>query len=32
MVIIGGTVALAEVYHDVWPIRQGIDMVARLVD
>jgi AcrR family transcriptional regulator len=32
MVIIGGTVALAEVYHDAWPIRQGIDMVARLVD
>ena len=32
LVIIGGTVALAEVYHDVWPIRQGIDMVARLVD
>jgi len=32
LVIIGGTVALAEIYHDIWPIRQGIDMVARLVD
>jgi len=32
MVIIGGTIALAEIYHDTWPIRQGIDMVARLVD
>lgn len=32
LVIIGGTVALAEIYHDTWPIRQGIDMVARLVD
>jgi AcrR family transcriptional regulator len=32
MVIIGGSVALTEVYHDTWPIRQGIDMVARLVD
>jgi len=32
MVIIGGSIALAEVYHDAWPIRQGMDMVARLVD
>jgi len=32
MVIIGGSIALAEVYHDTWPITQGIDMVARLVD
>ena len=32
MVIIGGSVALTEIYHDPWPIRQGIDMVARLVD
>jgi hypothetical protein len=32
LVIIGGSIALAEVYHDTWPVRQGIDMVARLVD
>lgn len=32
MVIISGSVALTEIYHDTWPIRQGIDMVARLVD
>lgn len=32
MVIIGGSIALAEIYHDAWPLRQGIDMVARLVD
>ena len=32
MVIIGGSIALSEVYHDAWPMRQGIDMVARLVD
>lgn len=32
MVIIGGVIALTEVYHDTWPIRQGIDMVAHLVD
>jgi AcrR family transcriptional regulator len=31
MVIIGGSIALAEIYHDTWPIRQAIDMVARLV-
>ncbi|HYQ71136.1 MAG TPA: TetR/AcrR family transcriptional regulator [Gammaproteobacteria bacterium] len=32
LVIISGTVALAEIYHDAWPVRQGMDMVARLVD
>ena len=32
MVIIGGSIALAEIYHDTWPIRQGIDMVARLAN
>ena len=32
MVIISGSVALTEIYHDTWPMRQGIDMVARLVD
>jgi AcrR family transcriptional regulator len=32
MVIIGGSIALTEIYHDAWPMRQGIDMVARLVD
>jgi AcrR family transcriptional regulator len=32
MVIIGGSIALAEIYHDAWPMLQGIDMVARLVD
>jgi len=32
MVIIGGSIALAEIYHNAWPMRQGIDMVARLVD
>lgn len=32
MVIISGSVALTEIYHDTWPLRQGIDMVARLVD
>jgi AcrR family transcriptional regulator len=32
LVIIGGSIALAEIYHDAWPMRQGIDMVARLVD
>lgn len=31
MMIIGGTIAMTEIYHDLWPIRQGIDMVARLV-
>lgn len=32
MVILSGSVALTEVYHDTWPVRQGLDMVARLVD
>jgi AcrR family transcriptional regulator len=31
MVIIGGTIALVEIYNDTWPIRQGIDMVSRMI-
>ena len=31
MVIFGGTIALAEIYHDTWPIKQGIDMVSRMI-
>ena len=32
MVILTGTIALVEIYHDTWPIRHGTDMVKRLVD
>ena len=31
MVIFGGTIALAEIYHDTWPVRHGIKMVSRLI-
>jgi AcrR family transcriptional regulator len=32
LVILTGTVALVEIFHDTWPIRHGTDMVKRLVD
>jgi AcrR family transcriptional regulator len=32
MVILVGAIALCEVYHDTWPIRHAIKMVANLVD
>lgn len=31
MVIIGGAIALTEIYHDTRPIKHGIDMVSRLI-
>ena len=32
MVTLGGAIALTEIYHDTWPIKQGIKMIARLID
>lgn len=32
MVILGGTIAITEIYHDHWPVKQGIAMVKRLID
>jgi AcrR family transcriptional regulator len=32
MVILVGAIALCEVYHDTWPIKHAIKMVAQLID
>jgi AcrR family transcriptional regulator len=32
LVILGGTIAMTEIYHDIWPARQGVEMVKRLID
>lgn len=32
MVILGGAIALSEIYHDLWPVRQGSEMVKRLIE
>ena len=32
MVIIGGAIAMTEIYHDVWPAIQGVKLVERLIN
>jgi AcrR family transcriptional regulator len=32
MVILGGAIALSEIYHDLWPVRQGMEMVEHLIE
>jgi AcrR family transcriptional regulator len=32
LVILGGAIAMTEIYHDSWPARQGVEMVERLID
>jgi len=32
LVIFGGAVAMTEIYHDIWPARQGVELVRRLID
>jgi hypothetical protein len=32
MVILGGAIALSEIYHDLWPVRQGVEMVKRMIE
>lgn len=32
MMAFGGAVALAEIYHDIWPIERAISTVQRLLD
>lgn len=31
LVILGGAIAMAEIYHDLWPARQGLALVERLI-
>lgn len=32
LTILVGAIAMAEVYHDLWPVRHAIDMVRRLIE
>lgn len=32
LVILGGAIAMTEIYHDLWPARQGVDLVRRLIE
>jgi len=32
LVILGGAVAMTEIYHDIWPARQGVELIKRLID
>ena len=31
MVVLTGAIALAEISHDIWPIKQGVEAVRRLI-
>ena len=31
MVVLTGSIALSEISHDIWPVRQGIETVKRLI-
>lgn len=31
MVILGGAIAMTEIYHDIWPAVQGVELVKRLI-
>lgn len=31
LVILGGAIAMSEIYHDLWPARQGVALVERLI-
>jgi AcrR family transcriptional regulator len=31
LLILGGAIAMAEIYHDLWPARQGVKLVERLI-
>jgi AcrR family transcriptional regulator len=32
LVILGGTIAMTEIYHEIWPARQGVELIKRLID
>ncbi len=31
MVILGGAIAMTEIYHDIWPAIQGVELIRRLI-
>jgi len=32
MLILGGAIAMTEIYHDIWPAIQGVKLVERLIN
>ena len=32
LVVLGGAIAMTEIYHDIWPAAQGITLIKRLID
>jgi AcrR family transcriptional regulator len=32
LLILTGAIAMTEIYHEIWPARQGIEMVKRLIE
>ncbi len=32
LVILGGAIAMTEIYHDLWPARHAVSLIERLVD
>jgi len=32
LVVLGGTIAMTEIYHEIWPARQGVELIRRLID
>lgn len=32
LVILGGAIAMTEIYHDIWPAKQGVELIKRLID
>jgi hypothetical protein len=32
LVVLGGAIAMTEIYHDIWPAIQGVKLIKRLID
>jgi AcrR family transcriptional regulator len=32
LLILAGAIAMTEIYHEIWPARQGVEMVKRLIE
>ena len=32
LVVLGGAIAMTEIYHDIWPTVHGVKLIRRLID
>lgn len=32
LIIFGGAIAMTEIYNDIWPVEQGLQLIQRLID